>query len=235
MLEYSFRLLPLVLPWVREDKCWNINNSTHFLVTKSWHIIFSLLYAWVDPELSDQPNGAVETILPEQSCCLEVRCSSSELSHARLSHFCIFFSFFSYFLFSQFYFHPWSGLQGFMLLLFSATNASLSREKTSLLRQFNTSDPSYFINLLLLHQTKAKTHRCCAASWKCTLIFLCLYFWHTHLSVLSARTSRNYTSKRVPESQRFTLPVIVRGPSRTCLPNVHSQTRDQNNLSSHRG
>lgn len=27
---------------VREDGCWNINNSTHFLVTKSWHIIFSV-------------------------------------------------------------------------------------------------------------------------------------------------------------------------------------------------
>ncbi len=44
---------------IREDECWNINNSTHFLVTKSWHIIFSLLYAWVDPELVDQPNQAV--------------------------------------------------------------------------------------------------------------------------------------------------------------------------------
>ena len=44
---YSFRLLPLVLPRVREDECWNINNSTHFLVTKSWHIIFSLPDAWV--------------------------------------------------------------------------------------------------------------------------------------------------------------------------------------------
>lgn len=80
---------------IQEDECWNINNSTHFLVTKSWHIIFSLLYAWVDPELADQPNQAVSkptSLARTATWKWDARCWSlrSDVQYLpQLSHFCI--------------------------------------------------------------------------------------------------------------------------------------------------
>lgn len=125
---YSFRLLPL-LPWVQEDERWNINNSTHFLVTKSWHIIVSLLSAWVDPELLDQPNQTVETNLPKLLPGSEMQDVEVEFEILWLylscltSALCVTFYFFS----DVFYFNLWwcekhMSLDRFVQLLFRHKN-----------------------------------------------------------------------------------------------------------------
>lgn len=78
----------------QEDESWNINNSTHFLVTKSWHFAVSLLRARVDPELSAPPRpSGRRTNLPD----VEVRCWSADLDMTGVFfHFCSFCYLFVY-------------------------------------------------------------------------------------------------------------------------------------------
>lgn len=63
-LTIQLQVTNTVLSWEPEDGCWNINNSTHFLVTIPWHIMFSLesaLSSWAGQHSSTEHSWISDT------------------------------------------------------------------------------------------------------------------------------------------------------------------------------